>query len=579
MMAHTLTLDDAKFLEEFEAAAQIYRPCLAYEPGNPKRFPNLEDRYQLQFHRSRHIVRMLVLGNGAGKTTTAAVEADWWLQGTHPYQRDFVSRPPVRVWWVCQKFQQWEELQEQIERRCFTAGWQWNDNKHRYSWPNGSKFTVFSGDGSWEGMQGPNPDLVIIDEECEAAMWRELSMRRRGDKKTRYIIPATATKGKRWMFHDIYTPWLKHHVDKGLSEAEAMREQSHPDYWVWPRGGLLDNPANDEGDVRWYDATLANASPQERQARLRGGFVDLNQSPVFDLDALDAVEQMIKQANRPGVQGTLLPVPDVRGNDVRPTRFEFVPNGGLHEGGRITIYEAPGQYSYVVGADFAHGLSTGDFDAAVVLRRAEDGSVVQVAECHGRWGTLSFTWVLYALGWYFNEALIAGEANSMGLGVLQRLYVELDYTHQYFREARPDAKSSPKTDRLGFFKTHESKLIPRLQWAINPIDMTTGTREPPVLQIRSPQLLDEMRHYERRPRNKTADLLGTHDKDLIMGAEAGYHDDLVSAAAAAVTGWLDLHKFVKPIKTFEAGSLGQVLGHAAVMKPEKRKGPFAMARR
>jgi hypothetical protein len=576
----TLALDNpAEALAASERALRYERPSCLYVPGRqdwPER-----DRYQLQFHQSTHTVRCLVLGNGAGKTTTAGVEVDWWVQHNHPYQP--TPKGPVQVVWVCQKFQQMDLLREQLERRCFTRGWTWNENKHRYEWRDGSTLTVISNDGDWASIQGINPDLVVPDEECDQSLWRELTMRRRGDKKTRFVIPATATHGKRWMYKEIYVPWLTHHVNAGLTEDQAMRVQSHPDYWVWPKGGLLDNPANSEADERWYETALAYASPQERQVRLRGGFVDLNQSPVFDIAALDAIEQRMKAEGRNGVNGTLEPV-------TTPARvaahrlpklqhhFDFIPNGSDHEGGRITVYEAPGDHTYVIGADFAHGLSTGDFDAAVVLRRGHDNDVHQVAEAHGRWGTLQFTFVLYALGWYFNEALIVGEANSMGLGVLQRLYSELDYTYQYFRETRPDAKASPRTDRLGFFKTAESKLIPRLQWAINPIDMNSGARSTSKLHVRSPHLLEELRRYERRPRNKTADLLGTRDKDLVMGAEPGYHDDLVSACAAAVTGWFDLARFEKPEPVFAAGSMGDVLGHTAVAKLVKTYKAFRYAK-
>lgn len=576
----TPALDNPSALAIAEHSLRSRQPSGLYLPGREER-PE-PDRFQLQFHRSRHTVRCMVLGNGAGKTTVAGVECDWWVQHNHPYQP--TPQRGVQVIWVCQKFQQMDELREQLERRCFTAGWTWNENKHRYQWPDGSTLAVFSNDGDWSGVQGINPDLVVVDEECDPSLWRELTMRRRGDKKTRFVISATATHGKRWMYHEIYTPWLKHHTDQGLTEDQAMRTQSHPDYWVWPKGGLLDNPANGAEDQRWYEVALANASPQERQVRLRGGFVDLNQSPVFDPVALDAIEQRMRRERILGTNGTLEPV-------TTPARlaahrlpklqhhFDFIANGADHEGGRITIFEAPGDFTYVLGADFAHGLSTGDFDAAVVLRRGEDNEVHQVAEAHGRWGTLQFTFVLYALGWYFNEALIVGEANSMGLGVLQRLYSELGYVYQYFREARPDSKASPRTDRLGFFKTAESKVIPRLQWAINPIDMASGQRQSSKLHVRSPHLLEELRRYERRPRNKTADLLGTRDKDLVMAAEPGYHDDLVSACAAAVTGWFDLGRFEKPEPQFPTGSLGDVLGHKAVLQPERGNRAFQFAKR
>ena len=562
--------DPGEVIASALAEMLAHRPSDAYVPGVPKRFPNEADRYQLQFHRSLHTVRCLVLGNGAGKTTVAGIECDWWCQGDHPHQVG-IPKGPKQIVWVCMKFQQMKLLREQLERKCFTRGWKYNENDHEYKWPNGSTITIFSNDGDWEGIQGLNPDLVVIDEECDPRLWRELTMRRRGDKKTRFVISATATKGKRWMFSDLYKPWLDHHTAQGMTEDQAMRVQNHRDYWVWPKGGLLDNPANSEEDLRWYETALAFASPQEKQARLRGGFIDLSQSPVFDLASIDVIDVRAKAAGLRPIVGVLEPVtnPASRRRPNQVVEYQFIPNGSEHDGGTITLWEPPVDATYVIGADFAHGLQTGDFDSAIVLRKGEGNQIHQVAEAHGHWGTLSFTWVLYALGWFYNEALICGEANSMGLGVLQRLYTELGYTYQYFREAKPDARNSPKTDRLGFFKTHDSKLIPRLQWVISPVNMDTGLKTEPLIHVHSAPILEELRRYERKPRNKTAELLGTRDTDLVMAAESGHHDDRVSALAAAVTGWIELPRFVKPEKVFERGSLGDVLGHDKILNPKK----------
>jgi hypothetical protein len=49
-----------------------------------------------------------------------------------PYQT--TPAGPVQVVWVCQQFQQMDLLREQLERRCLSPGWTWNENKHRYEW-------------------------------------------------------------------------------------------------------------------------------------------------------------------------------------------------------------------------------------------------------------------------------------------------------------------------------------------------------------------------------------------------------------------------------------------------------------
>lgn len=560
------------------------RPSDLYQAGHPERFADELDRFQLQFHKSQHIVRCMVLGNGAGKTTVAGIEADWWLQHDHPYQE--TPKHAVTIVWVTLAFKQMDLLRKQLEQQCFTRGWRWNESKHTYTWDatethKGGTLTVVSADGDWKTVQGVPVDLVVFDEECEQEIWSEFQMRRRVNSKTRYVISATATSGKRWMYSDCYKPWLAAHgVTDGDEQGirRAMREQRSEYIWCWPRGGIRDNPAHTEADVKWYTYQVAYKSPQEKHVRLQGGFIDLNQSPVFDLEALQEVEKWQRETDHSrGINGVLEKAV-TRTRPKQPHEFSFLPSGGEYLGGRLTVYEAPKDDYYVIGADFAHGLATGDYDTAVVCRRGEDDRIIQVAEAHGHWGTAVMPTVLFALGWYYNEALICGEANSMGLGVLKSLY-EMGYVYQYFREAKPDAKASPRTDRLGYWKG-SSLPINRLQWALAPRSPDKPDRQPPRLLVRSPYLLEELRRYQRRPRVRGAALEDTPDAKLEMGAERGYHDDLVSAAAGAVMAWFDLPRFEKPAHVFEAGSLGEVLKHHEVLNPRpKNKTAFAFAKR
>lgn len=558
------------------------RPSDVYRPGNPDNFPDEADRFQLQFHRSRHIVRCMVLGNGAGKTTVAGIECDWYCQHDHPYQPTPKKR--VSIVWVTLAFKQIDLLRPQLEARCFTPRWKYNETKHRYSWPKtdkhaGGMITIVSADGDWRSVQGAPMDLVVFDEECDPEIWREFQMRRRVDSQTRFVIAATATSGKRWMYTDVYKPWLAAH---GLKDGDeqgirlAMREQKHETTWCWPRGGIRDNPAHTPADIRWYTYQVAYKSPQEKHVRLNGGFIDLNQSPVFDHDALQEIEIWQREDGCTGVTGVLEKAIH-RTKPKLPFEFNFIPTGGDFEGGRLTIFEAPTDDYYVIGADMAHGLATGDYDTAAVFRKGEDDRMRQVAEAQGHWGTTVFPSILFALGWHYNEALIVGEANSMGLSVLKTLY-EMGYVYQYYREQKPDARVSPKTDRLGYWKG-SAFPITRLQWLIAPRTPEKPERQPPRFLIRSPFMLEEMRRFERRPKAKGVSIEDTPDAKLEMGAERGYHDDLVSAAAGAGMGWFDLARFTKPEREFEPGSLGDILGHKKVFDPKKKTGAFAYAKR
>lgn len=551
-------------------ARRTHRPSDCYQDFVPGRDP--ARCYQWQFHRAPHVIRAMALGNGAGKTTAAGVECDWWLQHRHPYLD--VPKHRIQVIWVTMKYAQLDMLREQLEAVCLTGGWRWNDKYHKYVWPNRSEMYVVSNDSDWGTIQGINPDLVAIDEECDARLWRELQMRRRGRKQTKYVIPATPTKGKRWMFTDLFEPWSKHHAAAGLTIEQAMVAQRHPYVWMWPMGGIEDNPIATPDQVDWYERGVTYGSDAERQVRRHGGFADFNTSPVFDRAGLDAIEHWQRRLNHFGLDGELVVRDRAKWRHRSRPEYEFNPTGAPWRGGRITIYELPTDDYYVCGADFAQGLAEGDFDTACVGRRGEDNNCYQVAEAEGRWGTGPMTFVLYALGWFYNEALIVGEANSMGMACLRRLHDELGYVRLYTRAARPDQRVKRKSDLLGYHKGANDRVIRRLQWAISPADAASGQRLPPRFYPRSPRLLDQLRRYELRPRAEGASLADTPENNLTMGAPTGYFDDLVSAAAGAVEGWFELPRFPKPEPAYAAGTAGDLLKHKQVWQPKKRKGAF-----
>lgn len=558
----------ARRLARAMAARKLNKPSDCYVSGRQD-WPEFR-RFQLQFHKSNHIVRAMFPGNGAGKTTVAGVEANYWLQHKHPFLETPAGR--VTVIWVCLKFQQMDMLREQLESECLDAGWVWNGAEHKYTWPNGSRMYVISNDGDWAKIQGVAPDLVIMDEECDPKLWVELQMRRRGRKKTKYVISATATKGKRWMFSDVYKPWFEHHEKLGLTEDQAMVAQSHPTIWVWPKGGIEDNPGADRADYDWYEKGVVIKNKAERAIRLAGGFMDLNAAPVFDLDAVEVVELRQKAEGMQGIQGVLLEPKERRFPD--HPEFVFQP-GPEYEGGRIVIYEPPGDDNYVIGADFGYGLENRDFDYACIVSQKTRR---QVAEAEGRWGDVHFAYVLFALGWYFNEALIVGE-QQVGLPCMRRMYDEWGY-RRFYHERDEKHKSPRPSDDLGHFRHHGDLIIPRLQWAIAPQDEKTGVIQKPSFWWRSPRLIEQFRHYEYKPRSARMELADTTYKDLSMGASAGYHDDGVMAAAYAVTGWIDLPRFKRSDKAFGVGTMGHMLGHREILNPAaKLSSPFKFAKK
>jgi hypothetical protein len=278
-----VTLLDDDLRAELQAAARRMELLESLRQDRPSEFYDPHDRGQAQFHAAPHIVRALFPGNGFGKTRAAGTEANWWLTHRHPFQ----TTPdwPCIVIWCCETFKQFKILRPQLEEECFDRPWKFNKSDHIYTFGDGGMMFLISGDSSWTHVQGINPDLVIFDEEPPEALWSEMRMRRRGRRKTRYCFAATATQGMTWMYRDLYLPWLNHHQERGLDEPAAMQEQAHPMLWVWPHGGIGDNPGADEGDRAWYLSQSFN-SEAERIVRLDGGFADFSGTPVFDLEAL-----------------------------------------------------------------------------------------------------------------------------------------------------------------------------------------------------------------------------------------------------------------------------------------------------
>jgi hypothetical protein len=229
-------------------------------------------------------------------------------------------------------------------------------------------------------------------------------------------------------------------------------------------------------------------------------------------------------------------------------------------GGRISIYELPDpSHTYCIGADGAHGLNHGDFDAGVVLD-ATVKPVRQVAEAHGRWGEDQFDRVLYALLRYFCNAFLVGERQVL-LTVMRSLIKNYGYHWMYY-EKDEVKKGAPQKDVLGHFKSGGDTTIHNYRKAI---------RDRQVI-LRSLTHISEIRKFQFRPKaGEMGDDDGVHDGDLIMAAPKGKgnYDDLVNAGAYAWKGVLQMPAFLDERPKYVPGSAGDVLEHAKVFAPQK----------
>lgn len=263
-----------------------------YKAAHPSDSYAPHDAGQIQFHRSKHIIRALFPGNGFGKTRCIAEEAHAWC--THSNRWQTTPAWPVDVVWVCPDYQQFGKLQPQLEGETIGDDAKFVTTKlgSFYRYADGSRWWVTSADRSWKFFQGINPDLILFDEVPPIKLWREAMMRRRGRKLTRYGVAATATEGISWMEGQIYEPWLDHHRLAGYSMEAAVGVQRHPYIWCQPYGSAADNPANGEDVWDWYNAQTWG-SEKEKQVRLFGGFADFTGDGVFDEKALTRIREGI----------------------------------------------------------------------------------------------------------------------------------------------------------------------------------------------------------------------------------------------------------------------------------------------
>jgi hypothetical protein len=186
-------------------------------------------------------------------------------------------------------------------------------------------------------------------------------------------------------------------------------------------------------------------------------------------------------------------------------RFENDPKG------KLKIWEKPKKgVKYVIGADIAEGLATGDFTCADVLKLPYGQ---QVAQIHGKIDPDTFGEILGYLGKWYNKALMGVEANNHGLTTITKLK-HTGYPNIYQREKLDAQGDGRKAKQAGWLTTKKSKykIIDGLCSALR--DQEAG--------IACMDTLLEMGNYT------------VSDEDGSYGAKLGCYDDRVISMAIAL---------------------------------------------
>lgn len=220
---------------------------------------------------------------------------------------------------------------------------------------------------------------------------------------------------------------------------------------------------------------------QEYPATADEAFI-VSGSNVFNKEKLDA----------------LIPRPHKR-------RSEWDPHSKMldeHREGNLYTYEYPQwDQPYVIGADVALGVGQ-DYSVATVMNKQYE----VVAKYRSNridpslWGEL-----LFYLGRYYNNALLAVESNSMGIATLQRLE-QMGYVNLY-KQTKVANVSNEEGERLGFRTTSATKpaIIGNLKNLI----------ENEEIMVPDPIMIQELKDYISTETGKTEAAPGCYDDTVI----------------------------------------------------------------
>ena len=183
-----------------------------------------------------------------------------------------------------------------------------------------------------------------------------------------------------------------------------------------------------------------------------------------------------------------------------------------HKGARLFIWEGPEPGArYQIGGDVAQGIEGGDFSSAQVFKisRAPHPDV-QVAEWHGWIKPTPFAHVLAGLGYFYNTAEIACEANDVGKKVNDELVRGVAYP-KFYRWKRIDKLTNFQTDYIGW----ETNIRTRPQLIGDMGEAVDGGAK--VLILRSEYLIKQMMSFGQEEPGGRIEGQGEHD-DRVMSA-------------------------------------------------------------
>jgi len=280
----------------------------------------------------------------------------------------------------------------------------------------------------------------------------------------------------------IFVPWFI--MNEYRRTAPEGFEPTELEIVIKDRFGL------DNDQLYWRRLKIAESGEkkfrQEYPATAEEAFI-VSGANVFNVEKLQA---LIPQ-----------PILAVREFDFDKISFEDAQKGGLH------VYKYPRfDEAFVVGGDVALGVGR-DYSTAVVMNTRKQ---IVALYRNNYIDPSKFGDLLFYLGRYFNNALLAVESNSMGIATLNRL-VQMEYMNMYYQTKIANISKEEST-RMGWRTTSASKpaIIGFLKSAIDSDE----------IWMPSPIIINEMMTYVSTDEGRTESVSGGNDDTVIATAIA-----------------------------------------------------------
>ena len=178
-----------------------------------------------------------------------------------------------------------------------------------------------------------------------------------------------------------------------------------------------------------------------------------------------------------------------------------------NKNGHLEIWKAPSfEDKFIIGADVALGVGQ-DYSSAVIMNKERE---VCALFRDNFIDPSVFGDILFYLGRYFNNALLAVESNSLGVATLNRLK-QMNYVNLYY-QTKAATLLNEEGIKPGFRTTVSTKpmIIGNLKRAIEEFD----------LGIYSDIIIQELRTYVSHENGSTSALAGNYDDSVIALAIA-----------------------------------------------------------